>query len=93
MAFNNKDYEKTYLTGGSTALIFTGKGTVHGVVVGTTAATAVVLYDGLAATSGTAVLLKASIVENSYDMDMSMSNGCYVTYGSGGTYTVIWTKP
>lgn len=94
--YNNREYKQTYLTGGTTAQVFTGRGTLHAIVVGTTAATAVDVFDmvnpGTVTNTATVMVLKASVAENTYLIDAVMANGCYVTYGSGGTYTVLWTQ-
>lgn len=96
--FNNREYEKTYLTGGTTSQIFSGKGLLHGIVVGTTTSTAIAAFDmvqtGSLVPTSTAMILKASIAEGNYsDLDMNFANGLYITYGTAGTYTVIWSKP
>lgn len=83
---------------GGTAQVFTGPGTFHGVVVGTTTGTAFTAFDTTGQTAitvlngSTAMILKASITENTYTADMVMANGLYVTFGVNGTYTVLWTK-
>ncbi len=107
MGYNNRQYEKTFLGNpslaatalGGTALIFSGAGTFHGIVIGTTTGTVFVVSDsvsqtGIKLTDGsTAMLFKASLAEGSYtDIDASMANGLYVTFGVNGTYTVLWTK-
>ncbi len=106
--YNSNQFQKTFLGNspavaagilGGTAQIFTGSGTFHGVIVGTTTGTAFVVADcvnqtGIVVTNGsTAMLLKASVTEGDYtDVDMAIANGLYVTFGVNGTYTVLWTK-
>ncbi len=89
------------LTGinGGTAQIFSGAGIFHGVIVGTTTGTVFVVSDsisqtGVAVNNGsTAMVLKASIAEGNYtNIDLSIANGLYVTFGGKGTYTVLWEK-
>ncbi len=107
MGYNNRQYQKTFLGNpsvaagilGGTAQIFLGAGTIHGVVVGTTTGTQFVLADtnaltGIVVTNGsTAILLKSSIAEGVYtNIDASIANGLYVTFGVNGTYTVLWSQ-
>ncbi len=107
MGFNNRQYQRTFLTGtasgsnlaGGTAQIFSGAGTFHGVVVGTTTGTQMVVADAINQTgivmqnSSTVMILKASIAEGNYiDIDASIANGLYVAYGASGTYTILWSK-
>lgn len=89
--YNTREYIPAYITAGSTAQIFTGKGILHSIIVGTTTSTAVTFFYGTTIGS-TTILLKASIAENTYPIDMVVPNGLYMTYGSGGTYTVLYTK-
>ena len=89
--FNTPEYQYTNVSSGSTNQIFTGKGVFFAVVVNKTAATAVALYDGIASTAQPIATLKASIVENTYVYNASVSSGLYVTYGAGD-YTVLWAK-
>ena len=90
--FNNKDYQYSYLTGGATKQVFTGTGILAGISVNGTTGTAFGIYDGIASTSQPVGILKASIVENTYVFNTTISSGLYVTYGSSGNYTVIWAK-
>ncbi len=104
--YNANQYQRTFLgnpsaasgTLGGTAQIFTGSGTLHGIVVGTTTGTAFVVSDStgqvlnVLQNCSTAVLLKASVAENFYEIDAAIANGLYVTFGVQGTYTVLWQK-
>ncbi len=108
MGYNNRQYEKTFVGNpsvaatvlGGTAMIFSGAGTLHGIVVGTTTGTAFLVFDTAAGqtrqyvTNGsTAMVLKASVAEGSFtDIDMSIANGLYVTFGINGQYTVLWSQ-
>lgn len=90
--FNNREYQYTYLTGATTNQIFSGRGTLFGVVVNSTTATAFGIYDGIGSTAQPVGILKASIVENTYVYNCSVSSGLYVTFGTSGNYTVLWAK-
>ena len=93
--FNNKEYQKQFLTATATQ-VFTGRGTFHGIVIGTTATTAVQLCDatGINTNNGTFMILKASIAEGSYmDIDTICVNGLYVTNSITGSYTIVYSQP
>jgi hypothetical protein len=94
--YNNLEYQKTFLTGATTAQIFSGKGTLHSIVVGLTSTSSAFLFDmvnpGTLATTNTAIALKPSVSEGVYNFDAAFANGCYLTCGTGGNYTVLWTK-
>jgi len=106
MGYNNRQYQKTFLGNpaaasgllGGTAQIFTGSGTFHGVVVGTTTGTVFVVADttgqtGVVVNNGsTAMLLKASIAEKDFLPDFQIANGLYVTFGVNRTYTILWSQ-
>lgn len=96
MSYNTREYQGTLLTTTGTAQVFTGKGILHGILVGNTTATELRVFDminpGTITTTGTVAVLKASIAENTYLVDMSIASGVYITSGAGGTYTVLWTK-
>lgn len=91
--YNTREYIPTVLTSGS-QVIFTGKGILHGIVVGNTAATAVQFADsaGVNVTAGTFLILKASIAEGAYIFDATVANGLVVSNAIGGSYCVLWTK-
>lgn len=90
--FNGKEYQYTNLTGATTNQVFTGKGTLFAVVVNSTTATAFGIYDGIASTSQPVGILKASVAENTYIYNSTISSGLYVTFGTSGNYTVLWAK-
>ncbi len=104
MSYNNRQYQRTFLGNPSgiptpgTSQIFSGAGTFHGVVVGTTAASAFCVFDtigqtGIFVTNGsTAMILKTSVAEGVYLADMSIASGLYVSFAGTGTYTVLWSQ-
>ncbi len=90
--YNNREYNPTHLSTGSTSQVFTGKGIVRGISINTGSAVAFGVYDGLASTSTAIAIFKASAAEGMYLLDATIARGLYVTYGAGGDYTVLWTK-
>ena len=93
MSYNDREYIPVVLTGGQ-QVIFTGRGILHSIIVGNTTGTAVQFADSATAnvTSGTFLILKASIVENSYPIDAVCANGLVVSNSVSGSYTVLYTK-
>lgn len=102
MGYNNRQYLGKFLgnvapltaSTSSGTLIVSGAGTFHGIVVGTTAASAFIVYDSaVSANAGTMMVLKSSIAEGNYlNIDASYANGLFVTYAPGGAYTVVYTS-
>ena len=90
--YNNREYNPAYITNATSTQIFTGKGIVRAVIVGTTTGTAFVVYDSVGTTTGTVCLLKSSVAENTYTLDATIAKGLFLTMGIAGTYTVTWTK-
>lgn len=92
MSYNQREYKPTFLTAATTQ-VATGKGVFHGIIVGTTAATAVGVFDTVGNSgAGTMFVFKASIAEGNYTgIDATFANGLYVTNAVAGSYTILWT--
>ncbi len=94
--YNNRQYQYTLISGVSQNQIFTGRGTFHGVVVGSTSIAALKIGDAITGTSSTVGTLKASIAEGDYLYDASISAGLRITLdgttSAPGSYTVLWTQ-
>ena len=91
--YNIQEYEAVAGTGGQ-QVIFTGKGILHSIIVGNTTGTAVQVADSVTVnvTSGTFLILKASIAEGTYLIDASIANGLVVSNAIAGSYCVLYTK-
>lgn len=95
--YNNQEYRMMYLQGGpGTAQIFSGRGRLHNIMVGITNSQSIQVFDmvnpGTLSNTNTAMVLKASVAEGNYFCDAAFANGCYLTYGAGGAYTVTYTQ-
>jgi len=86
--YNNREYQKTYITTNTSTVVFSGRGTLGGVCINTTAAGTIVLYDGASAFAS----LKASIVENEYLQNILISNGLTIVTAASPDITVKWVK-
>lgn len=89
---NLTDYVPTYISTNTTTQVFTGKGTLHSIVVGTSAAGAITVADGTASASTTFAILKSSIGEGTYTFDCSISNGLRITTAASSLITVVWAQ-
>ena len=79
---------KTTSTGA--ALVKSGAGILHAIIVNTTAAATVPIYDNTAGSGTTIGTLKISAGERAYVYDCVFSTGLYVLPGAVGDYTVIY---
>jgi hypothetical protein len=86
--YNNREYEKKYITTAATSVVFSGKGILGGVCVNTTAASIITLYDG---TSPFAIL-QASILPGVYLENVVVGNSLTVVTAGSPDITVKWTK-
>lgn len=86
------DYVPTYISTNTTTQVFTGKGTLHAITIGTTAAGAITVADGTASASTTFAVLKSSVVEGTYRFDCSCSNGLRITTAASSLITVMWSQ-
>ena len=86
------DYNKTYIATNTDTQVFTGPGTLIRVILGETAAGAITFGDGLTGAATTFAVLKASIVEGSYEFNCQISTGLTITTAGASKVTVIWKK-
>ena len=86
--YNANEYEKTYITTNASNVIFTGRGTLGGICVNTTAAGIITVQDN----GTTFAILKTSIVENEYLKDIIISNGLTIVTANSPDITVKWVK-
>lgn len=86
--YNNREYEKTYITTNATSVVFSGAGTLGGVCVNTTAAGTIVLYDG----SSVFASIKASVLEGTYIENVVIGNGLTVVTAASPNLTIKWYK-
>ncbi len=89
---NNKEYEYTYISTATTTQVFSGKGTLHAIILGETAAGAISIIDEITGTTANVGVLKASIVEGVYEFDCSISKGLRIVTAGASKLTVLWCK-
>ena len=86
------DFEKTYISTNTDTYPFAGKGTLHSIVVGTTAAGAITVADGTASASTTFAVLKSGIAEGTYLFDCVCKTGLKITTAASSLITVMWKQ-
>ena len=89
---DTRDYEKTYISSNTSTQVFIGKGTLRAIVVGTTAAGAIGIIDGIGGTTVNVGELKSSIVEGTYEFNVSMGLGCRIVTASSPKITIVWEQ-
>lgn len=88
----NTDYKKTYISTATTTQVFTGRGMLHAIVVGETAAGAISVIDNTSGSTVNIASLKASIAEGTYRFDCSISNGLRIITAGASKITVAWSQ-
>ena len=98
MDFLRDSYKYTYIST-ATSTDVTGTGAIPTtaklirITVGETAAGAITVYDALAgATTTTVGVLKASIVEGTYEFGVTISRGIQIVTGGASKITVVWSR-
>lgn len=89
---NYSDYQYTYSEGSETIQVFTGKGQLHAIVVGETAAGTIGIIDGTSGSTVNVATLEASIPEGTYEFNCSIAEGLRIIAGAGSKFTVMWSK-
>lgn len=87
----NDSYRFTYVDAVGTTTIKSGSGSLHRIIVGTTSAGKIEVYDGVDGGEFTQLAeLKASIAEGSFEFDCKFAKGLYLTNPGGSKITVVY---
>lgn len=86
--YNNREYQKTYITTNASTVVFTGRGTLGGICVNTTAAGTITVQDN----GVTFAILKASIAENEYLQNILISKNLTIVTANSPDITIKWVK-
>lgn len=92
MAEQQRDNLKTYISSNATTNVRTESGQLVAIVVGTTAAGTIKLYDDADGTDNQFGELKASIAEDTYVFNCQLTNGLTVVTSASPKITVIHSK-
>lgn len=80
----------TNIATATTTIVKTGAGVLHKIVVNTTAAGAITVYDNKAASGTKIATLKASIAEGTYTYDASFTTGLTIVTAAASDITVTY---
>ena len=89
---NYTDYNYHYIDDASTHQIFTGRGMLHAIVIGESAAGTIAIIDNTGGLTVNVALLKASLAEGTYKFDCSISTGLRIITAAATKITVIWAQ-
>jgi hypothetical protein len=78
------------ITSATTTTVESGSGVLRRIVLGTTAAGAITIYDNTAGSGTKIATLKASIAEGVYTFDCRFSTGLTIVTAGASDLTVIW---
>ena len=78
------------IAAGATTVVAIGYGVLHSIVVNSTAAGAITIYDNTAASGTKVATLKASIVEGTYTFDVEFRTGLTIVTAAASDITVIY---
>ena len=84
------DYRCTYTDAAEGTTIKTGDGFLHAIVIGSTPAKAIEVYDGIGSGGTKLAELKTSIDEGTYEFDCRFATGLYISNPGGGKLSVMW---
>lgn len=83
-------FETSYISTATTTNVKTGKGKLHAITVGETAAGAITIYDNTAA-SGTIIgVLKSSVAEQTFIFDATFRTGLTIVTAAASKITVSY---
>lgn len=83
-------YNYNHITTATTTVVKNAPGTLHTIVVNTTAAGTITVYDNTAASGTVIAILKSSVAENTYTFDTIMGTGITVVTGAASDVTVTY---
>lgn len=89
---NPTDNRYTYISTGATNQIFTGKGILHSIIVGETAAGAISIIDNTSGSSVNVGTLKSGIAEGTYEFRCAISKGLRIITAAASKITVVWSQ-
>lgn len=80
----------TYISTQTTTVVKSGAGILRGIALTETAAGTITVYDNTSATGTIVAVLKASIAEGYFPLNIRMSTGITVVTAAASKATVIW---
>ena len=88
------DNQYTYISSNTSTQVFTGSGVIVGILVGTTAAGAIQVIDGVSGSTTNVGELKSSIAEGYYPFGngIQLKLGCLIITAASPKITVVWQQ-
>lgn len=80
----------TNITSGTTTVVKSGRGNLAKIIVNTTAAGTITVYDNTSEAGKKIATMKASIVEGSYEYNCRFLTGLTIVTAAASDITVIW---
>lgn len=84
-------FNYAHIATATTTQVKTGRGTLHSIIVGTTAAGAITISDSTSAGTPAIAILKASIAEGTYIFDVNFGTGLRITTAGASDITVCYS--
>lgn len=81
----------TYISTATTTVVKSGAGHLHSIVLSETAAGSITVYDNTAGSGTILAVLKASIVEGTYTLDIPFGTGLTIVTAGASKLTVSWS--
>lgn len=88
----DESYEYAYISTASTNQLVTGAGKLKAIIIGETAAGSIKVIDGTSGTTTNLAELKASIVEGTYQFNVSFNTGLRIITAGASKITVAYKK-
>jgi hypothetical protein len=85
-----EDYKYKYLSSEGSETVKTGSGRLQSVVVGTTSAGAIKIFDSAGSGGSQIAELKASVVEGTYEFGCLFATGLHIENPIGSKITVVY---
>lgn len=83
-------FKFTNIASATTTVVKSGTGRLKAITVNTTAAGAITVYDNTSAAGTKIATLKASVVEGTYEYNVSFANGLTIVTAAASDITVSW---
>lgn len=83
-------YNSTYISTATTTVVKTGAGVLKSITVGETAAGAITVYDQTSAAVPIIAVLKASVVEGTYEFNVGFATGLTIVTAGASKITVSY---
>ncbi len=93
MAYNDKDYQYTYIASATTTQVFSGRGTLKAITINTATAVGIItVIDGTSGTTGNVAIIAAATPGQTLTYDISISQGLRIVTAGASDITVVWGK-